>query len=102
MREDREHGLAHRTLNTPDRDSPQTDTDVMRVAGQTPSPAKGGLVFELEAKGHDEGDHTFEKRLAVAKQLKVGRLMLKIDGDGTVFPWWFGLASPGAPPGQMV
>jgi hypothetical protein len=43
-------------------------------------------VFQLKANGQDEGDDPFEKRLAVAKKLKVGRFLLKIDGDGTVFP----------------
>jgi hypothetical protein len=49
-----------------------------------------------------EGDDTGEKRLAVAQQLQVGRFLLKIDGDGAVFPWWFGGVSHGSPPGQMV
>ena len=32
-----------------------------------------------------KGEHAFDKRLAIAKQLKVGRFVLKIDGDGAVF-----------------
>jgi hypothetical protein len=64
----------------------QTDTEVMRVARHAPSPTTGCLVFQLKANGQDEGDDPFEKRLAVAKKLKVGRFLLKIDGDGTVFP----------------
>jgi len=97
-----EAGSAPGALDTPDRDPTQTTTNIMRVAGQTPSPATGCLVFELEAKGQNEGDHTFEKRLAVFNQAKVGRLVSKIHGDGTVFPWWFGLASHRSPPGQVV
>jgi hypothetical protein len=58
-------------------------------------------VFQLKAQGQEKGEHTLEKRLAVAKQAKAGRSILKIDGDGTVFPWWFGWASPAAPPGQV-
>ena len=85
MREDREHRFARRTLDTPDGDPTQTDTDVMRVARQAPAAATGRLVFELKAEGQDEGEDTFEKRLAIAKQLKVGRFVLKIDGDGAVF-----------------
>jgi len=55
-------------------------------------------VCALEAKGQNEGDHTFEPHLAVFNQAKVGRLVSKIHGDGTVVPWWFGLASPRSPP----
>jgi hypothetical protein len=32
-------------------------------------------VLELEAKRQQEGDHTFEKRLAVFNQAKVGRFI---------------------------
>jgi len=42
------------------------------------------LVLELEAKRQQEGDHTFEKRLAAFNQAKVGRFVSKIHGDGTV------------------
>jgi hypothetical protein len=59
-------------------------------------------VLQLKANGHDEGHDTGEKRLAVAKHLEVGRFSLKIDSDGAVFPWWFGGAAHGSPPGQMV
>jgi hypothetical protein len=85
--EDCTHGSAPGALETPDRDPTQTTTNSMRVAGQTPSPATGGLVCALEAKGQNEGDHTFETHLAVFNQAKVGRLVSKIHGDGTVVPW---------------
>jgi len=42
-------------------------------------------VLELQAKGHDEGDDTFEERLPIAKQLEVRRFAPEIDGDGAVF-----------------
>jgi hypothetical protein len=38
-------------------------------------------VFQLKAKGQEEGEHELEKRLAIAKQLKVGCFVLEIDGD---------------------
>ena len=57
----------------------------MRVAGQTPSPITGRLVLELKTKGQDEGEDTFEERLAIAKQLKVGRFVLKINSESPVF-----------------
>jgi hypothetical protein len=43
-------------------------------------------VCELKVDGQDEGEHTFDKDFAIAKQLKVGRFILKIDRDG---PSWF-------------
>ena len=57
----------------------------MRMAGQAPPAVTGRLVCELKAEGQEEGEHTFDKRLAVAKQLKVGRFVPKIDSDGAVF-----------------
>jgi hypothetical protein len=57
----------------------------MRMACETPAPATGGLVLELKAKGHDEGDDTFEERLPIAKQLKVGRFAPELDSNGAVF-----------------
>jgi hypothetical protein len=56
----------------------------------------------LKAKGEEKGEDAFEKRLAVAQELKVGGFVVKIDGDGPVFA---GLASGvwhGSPSGQMV
>jgi len=90
MREDREHRFARGALDTPESDPTQTDTNVMRVARQAPTPATGCLVGELKAKRQHEGEDTLEKRLPIAKQLKVHCFMLKIDGDGTVCAFLFG------------
>ena len=54
VREDREHRFARRALDTPDGDPTQTDTDIMRVAGQAPAAATGRLVFELKAEGQEK------------------------------------------------
>jgi hypothetical protein len=70
VREDGEHGFAPRTLDTPDGDPTETDSEIMRVAGQAAISMTGRFVFQLKAKGHDEGEDTFEKRLAIPKQLK--------------------------------
>jgi len=53
----------------------------MRVARQVPSATTGRLVCELKADGQNEGKHTFNKGLAIAKQLNVGRFILKINRD---------------------
>ena len=86
----------------PDGDPTQADTDIMRVARQAPAAATGRLVCELKAKGQEEGEDAFDKRLAIAKQLKVGRFVLKIDGDGAVFAGRFGCCAHVSPPGHQV
>src|ERR1700752_1760011 len=86
MWEDREHHFARRTLYPPDSNPTETDAGIMRMACETPAPATGGLVRELEAEGHDEGDDTFEERLPITKQLEIRRFAPEIDGDGAVLP----------------
>src|SRR6266852_706795 len=61
MREDREHRFAPCTLDAPDGEATQPDTDVMRVACQAPSPATGRLVLELKTEGKKERQHTFRE-----------------------------------------
>ena len=102
MWEDCEHGFASRTLEPPDGDSTQADTHVMGVARQAPTAATGRLVLELKAKGHDEGDDTFEERLPIAKQLEIRRFALEIDGDSPVFADRFGRCAHVLPPGHQV
>jgi len=74
----------------------------MRVTRQAPAAVTGRLVLELKSDGQDERHHQVNKGLAVAKQLKVGRFMLKIDGDGPVFAGLASGVSHGSPSGQMV
>jgi hypothetical protein len=58
----------------------------MRVARQAPAAVTGRLGGTLKAQGQEKGEGTFDKRLAVAQQLHVGRFVVKIDGDGPVLP----------------
>src|SRR5215831_431677 len=102
MREDREDRSTCGALDPPDGDAPQPDTDIMRVTSQTSTPTTGGFVFQLKAEGHHEGEDTFEERLAIVKQLHIGRFVLKIDGDGPVFASLAGGGSHGSSSGQMV
>jgi hypothetical protein len=69
----------------------------MRVACETPAPATGGFVCELKAEGEEESEHEFNKDLAIAKQLKVGRFVSKIDSDGPVFAGPFGYCAHVSP-----
>jgi hypothetical protein len=66
----------------------------MRVTGETAAPATGRRVGELKAHGQDEGEHELEKHLAIVKQAKVGRFILKINGDGAVCSRRFGPLCP--------
>jgi hypothetical protein len=54
-------------------------------------------MFQLKAEGHDEGEDTFEERLAIVKQLHVGHFVLKIDSDGPVITSLAGCGSHGHP-----
>src|SRR5262249_50314957 len=72
-------------LDPPDGEPTQSDPDVMRVAGKAPAAAAGGLVFQLKAQRQEEGEHEFDKRLAIPQELKVGGFVLEIDGDRPVF-----------------
>ena len=54
-------------------------------------------MFQLKAKGQEEGEHELEKCLAIVKQLKVRRFMLKIDGDGPIFAGLTGSVAHGSP-----
>jgi hypothetical protein len=51
------------------------------MARESSTAATGGFVLQWKAKGHEEGEDTFEERLPIAKQLEVGRFTPKIDGD---------------------
>ena len=68
------------------------------MAGQAPAAATGHLVFQLKAQSQEEGEHELEERLAIVKQLKVRRFMLKIDGDGPVFSCRLGGLAHLSPP----
>jgi hypothetical protein len=59
-------------------------------------------MFELKAKGQEKGEDTLDEHRTIVKELKVGRFILKIDGDGPVFSCLFGCFAHGSPPAQMV
>ena len=60
------------------------------------------LVGELKAEGQEKGEDAFDKRLAVAKQLKVGCLILEINGESPVFAGPFGGLPHVSPPAHQV
>jgi len=69
----------------------------MRMTRQASSAITGRLVLELEAEGQEEGEHTFNKRLAVCTQAEVGGFVSTIDGDGAVFAPRFGRCAQVSP-----
>ena len=85
VRQDCAHGETRGALHPPDGETTQPDTGIMGVACERPAPATGRLMFQLQAKGEEKGEYTFDKRFAVAQQLHIGRFVLKINGDGPVF-----------------
>jgi hypothetical protein len=102
VREDREYRFTRRALYPPDGDPTHTEADIMRVACETPSTATTRLVCELKAERQDECDHEFDKRLAIAQELKVGRFILKINSDGAICTGLAGRVLHGSSSGQMV
>jgi hypothetical protein len=59
-------------------------------------------MLELKAKGEEKGEDELDKRLAVVEELKVGRFIVEIDGDGAVISSLSGRISHGSSSGQMV
>jgi hypothetical protein len=54
MRQNREYRFARGALETPNGDSTEPETEVMRVTRQAPTAATGGLVLELKPEGADD------------------------------------------------
>ena len=53
--------------------------------------------FTTKSDGIWKGQHTFDKGLAIAQQLQVGRFVVKINGDGAVVPCPFARLSHVSP-----
>jgi hypothetical protein len=74
MRQHGEHRMTRRALETPDDHPTQAHAEIRRVARQASATSTHRLVFELKADRQEEGEHEFDKRLAIAQELKVGCL----------------------------
>src|SRR5262245_2233171 len=86
MRQHGEYRFARRTLDPPDGDPIRPAPDIMGVAGETTPTVTQSLVGDWTAQGEKKGQHTFDKGLAIAQELKVGRFVVSINGDGAVVP----------------
>ena len=98
VRQDREHRFTGRALDPPEGETTQPDTGIVGMAGQAPALAAAGLVEELKAESEEKRAHELDKRLGVTQELKVRRLVLKIDGDGPVVACRLGCLSHLSPP----
>jgi hypothetical protein len=78
--------------------------DAQRMGAVRPisSPVTQRFVCQLQAKGHDAGEHTCEKRFAIAQGLNSGGVVVYIDGDSPIFAGQVGGIAYGSPSGQMV
>ena len=90
VRQHSEHRSACGALKTPDGDATQTDTRVMGVTREAPAAATGGLMEKLKAQAQEKGEDAFDKRLPIAKELKVRCFVSKVNRDGPVFAGPFG------------
>src|SRR5215510_11746943 len=91
-----------RALEAPDGHPPQAHAEIVRVARHTSTTTTHRSVFQLKAERQDAGDHEFDKRFAIAKQLKIRRFVLEIDGDRPVFAGLVGGVGHGSSSGPMV
>jgi hypothetical protein len=96
-RQDGEDGFTPRTRAAPDGEAAQPDAHIGRVTGQASTAVTRGLVGELQAQGEEKGQHAFDKGLAISQELKGGRLVLTINGDGAVVPCPFARLSQVSP-----
>lgn len=60
------------------------------------------LARALQVQREEESPNTFDQRLAVAKELQGGGLVVIIDGDGPVFASVARSVAHRSPSGQMV
>jgi hypothetical protein len=102
MGQDGEHRFAQGALYAPDGETAEAKPRIMGVARETPAATTAGLVVELKAQGEEKGEDEFDKCLPIAQQLKVGGLIVEIDGDGAVFPRRFGGLSHVSPSIEMA
>jgi len=84
------HRPASGALHAPDGKTAEPYTGIMSVAGEGATAVTGRFVLKLEADGEDESEDALDERLGITKELRVGRLIVEIDGDGTVLAGCFG------------
>src|SRR5260370_38126243 len=74
----------------------------MGVACHAGTLTAAGFVEELEAHREEEGKDELDKRVWGVEERQVGRLIVKVDGDGPVVACRVGGLSHGSPPVPMA
>ena len=97
-----EYRFARCALDAPDGETTQAETGIMGVACHVATLTAAGFVEELEAHREEEGKDELDKRVWGVEERQVGRLIVKVDGDGPVVACRFGGLSHGSPPVQMA
>jgi hypothetical protein len=90
MRQHGEHRFTACTLDAPDGETAKPNAGIVGVASQKAAAGTGRCVVELKANGEDEGEDELDERFAIAKELRVGRLIVEIDSEGAILAWCFG------------
>ena len=82
--------FAPRALNAPNGETAEPNASIMGVASHRAAAVASRFVVELKADREDKGEDALDERLGVAQELRVGGLIVKIDGEGSVFARRFG------------
>ena len=90
MGQDGEHRFTSGALNAPNSETAEANASIMGVASQRTAAVTGRLVGELKPQGKDEGQDKLNERLAITQELRVGGLLVEIDGDRVVLSGRFG------------
>jgi hypothetical protein len=102
VREHGEYRFARGALDTPDREPPQPDTGIVRVARQAVPCVAAGFVEELKADREKEGEDELDKRCRVGYEDNLGRLIAEVDGNRPVVACRCSGLSHGSPSVEMV
>ena len=62
----------------------------MGMARQTAAAVAARFMVKLKADREDKRENELNESFAIAEQLKIGGVVLEINGDGTVFSYRFG------------
>jgi hypothetical protein len=62
----------------------------MGMASERAAAVTGRFVVELKAQREDKGQDQLDERLGIAQELRVGGLIMEIDGEGAVLARCFG------------
>jgi hypothetical protein len=89
VRQDSKYRFAGGALDTPEGETTQAKTGIMGVAREAATLAAAGLVEELKTESEKKREYELDKRCGVAQERKVGRLIVEIDDDGSVYACHF-------------